>query len=229
MIRLSVGIETVDDLIARPRPGARGSRLSALDRNTSDAPAGRSARVDVLLPGSLTATAGRVVSTCSLVREGDRIIVVDPGMAARQSDILDPLEALGVSAAQVTDVVLSHHHPDHTINAGLFPNAAVHDHWAIYRGAAWEDSEAEGRELGPSVRLIRVPGHSAEDIAVVAGTADGVVVFTHVWSTDTIPVDDPVSPDLGALRASRARVLALADLVVPGHAGPFVPGPTTPR
>jgi glyoxylase-like metal-dependent hydrolase (beta-lactamase superfamily II) len=150
-------------------------------------------------------------------------------MAVSQRDILDPLEALGVLAGEVTDVVLSHHHPDHTINAGLFPNAAVHDHWAIYRGARWEDSEAEGRQLGPSVRLIRVPGHSAEDIALVAGTADGIIVFTHLWSTDTIPEDDPVSPDLTALRASRARVLAFADLIVPGHAGPFAPGSSTPR
>lgn len=195
----------------------------------SDLPAGRSARFDVLLPGSLTSTAGRVVSTCSLVRDGERVIIVDPGMAVRQADILEPLAALGLSPGQVTDVILSHHHPDHTLNAGLFPAAAVHDHWAIYRGADWEDSDAEGRELTASVRLIRVPGHSAEDIATVAGTADGIVVFTHLWWTDTVPVDDPVSPDLDALRASRAKVLAIADLIVPGHAGPFRPSETTPR
>jgi glyoxylase-like metal-dependent hydrolase (beta-lactamase superfamily II) len=63
----------------------------------------------------------------------------------------------------------------------------------------------------------------------VAGTPEGVVVFTHLWWTDTIPEDDPVSPDLGALRASRARVLEFADLIVPGHGEPFQPGPTTPR
>jgi glyoxylase-like metal-dependent hydrolase (beta-lactamase superfamily II) len=190
---------------------------------------GRSARFDLLLPGSLTSTGGRVVSTCSLIRDGERAIIVDPGMAARQADILEPLAALGLAPEQITDVVLSHHHPDHTLNAGLFPAAAVHDHWAIYRGADWEDSDAEGRELTASVRLIRVPGHSEEDIATVAGTADGVVVFTHLWWTDTVPVDDPYSPDLDALRASRARVLAIADLIVPGHAGPFRPSDATPR
>jgi glyoxylase-like metal-dependent hydrolase (beta-lactamase superfamily II) len=194
-----------------------------------DAPVGRSARFDLLLAGSLTSTAGKVVSTCSLVRDGDRIVVVDPGMASRRADILDPLERLGVAPEDVTDVVLSHHHPDHTMNVALFPNAAVHDHWAIYRGADWEDNDAEGRELSASMRLIRVPGHSAEDIALVAGTAEGIVVFTHLWFTDTVPVDDPYSPDLSALRSSRARVLALADVVVPGHAAPFTPGPATPR
>ena len=196
---------------------------------TTDLPSGRSARVDILLNGSLTETGGGVVSTCSLVRDADRLIVVDPGMARSQRDILDPLERLGIAAGEVTDVVLSHHHPDHTINVALFPNAAVHDHWAVYRGADWEDSDAEGRELTPSVRLTRVPGHSNEDIALLAGTADGLVVFTHLWCTATYPVDDEVSPDLAALRASRARVLGFADTIVPGHGEPFRPVPETPR
>lgn len=200
------------------------------DRATNpDVPAARSARFDLLLPGSLTSTGGGVVSTCSLIRDAGRVIVVDPGMAASQRDILDPLEALGLHVGDVTDVVLSHHHPDHTLNAGLFANSAVHDHWAIYRGSRWESVDAEGRELAPAVRLIRVPGHSAEDIATVAGTPDGIVVFTHLWWTDTIPEDDPYAPDLAALRSSRARVLAFADLIVPGHGRPFEPGPSTPR
>src|ERR671914_519793 len=106
----------------------------------TDAPRERTARFDILLTGALTSTAGKVVSTCSLIRDADRVIVVDPGMADRQGDIVEPLLALGIAAGGVTDVVISHHHPDHTINIGLFPNAAVHDHWAVYRGSAWEDS-----------------------------------------------------------------------------------------
>ena len=142
-----------------------------------DAPAARSARFDLLLTGSLTATGGGVVSGCSLIRDADRTIVIDPGMAASQRAILGPLGALGDEPGEVTDVVLSHQHPDHTLNAGLFPHAAVHDHWAIYRGDQWESVDAEGRELTLAVRLIRVPGHTAEDIATVVGTADGIVVW----------------------------------------------------
>jgi glyoxylase-like metal-dependent hydrolase (beta-lactamase superfamily II) len=192
----------------------------------TDAPSERAARFDILHVGSLEPG---VTSTCTLVRDGERVVVVDPGMVASQADLLEPLAALDVAPAQVTDVILSHHHPDHTLNAGLFPGARVHDHWAIYRGDAWEDSDAEGRVLTHSLHLIRVPGHSAEDIALVAGTAEGVVVFTHLWWTDRVPDDDPYAPDLAVLRASRARVLAFADLIVPGHGAPFAPGPSTPR
>lgn len=192
----------------------------------TDAPTGRSARIDILHVGCLTPG---TTSTCTLIRDDDRVIVFDPGMVERQSDLLDPLAARGLSPADVTDVVLSHHHPDHCMNAGLFADARVHDHWAVYRGADWDSVDAEGRELTPSVRLIRVPGHSAEDIALVAGTEEGIVVLTHAWWTSEGPADDPYAPDPDLLHASRARVLALADLVIPGHGPAFVPDDGTPR
>src|SRR5919106_1512902 len=165
-----------------------------------DTPRERTARFDVLLVGSLTSIGGSgVVSTCSLVRDADRVIVVDPGFAARQSDILDPLATLGIAPDEVTDVVLSHHHPDHTLNAALFPRAAVHDHWAVYRGADWESVDADGRQLTPSVRLMRTPGHTAEDISTLVGTNAGLVVCTHLWWTATVPEEDPYASDPAAL------------------------------
>lgn len=205
----------------------RGARIGHACMMT-DAPRARTARFDLLLAGSVTADGEGVVSSCSLIRDGDRLIVVDPGMAARRADILEPLAALGVTPEAVTDVVLSHHHPDHTINVALFPNAAVHDHWAIYRGSQWEDSDAEGRELTASVRLIRVPGHTPEDIATVAGTPDGVVVCTHAWWSAEGPAEDPFTPDPAQLAASRKRILAVADVIVPGHGALFRPGVGTP-
>src|SRR5690348_7362183 len=161
-----------------------------------DVPAGRTARVDVILDGSLTSTGGGVQSTCTLVRDGDRVIVVDPGMAANAEAILEPLARLGVRPEHVTEVVLSHHHPDHTMHAGQFPNAAVHDHWAIYRGTDWEDSDCDGRGISPSVQLARTPGHTAEDLALIAGTPDGIVVTTHSWFHADSGAEDEAPEDL---------------------------------
>jgi glyoxylase-like metal-dependent hydrolase (beta-lactamase superfamily II) len=141
---------------------------------------------------------------------------------------VDPLKALDVDPGAVTDVVFSHHHPDHTINAALFRNARYHDHWAIYDGDLWTDSDAEGREISPSVKLIRTPGHTPEDITTLAGTADGIVAFTHVWWHADGPPEDPYAEDAARLHASRARVLAVADLVVPGHGAAFTPSKATP-
>ncbi|MGP3961887.1 MBL fold metallo-hydrolase [Nonomuraea sp. 3N208] len=166
----------------------------------------------------------RVASTVTLIREGDLIAVVDPGMVAHRRLILDPLAELGLQPEQVTDVVFSHHHPDHTLNAALFPEARFHDHWAIYSGDEWVEREADGFELSPSVRLLRTPGHTAQDISTVAETDDGLVVATHLWWSADGPADDPLAEDAHALRRSRERVLALRpSLIIPGHGGSFVP------
>jgi glyoxylase-like metal-dependent hydrolase (beta-lactamase superfamily II) len=192
-------------------------------------PSERTARVDILVEGSLTSTGGGVASSCTLIRDGDRAIVVDPGMATSAGSILEPLAALGVAPEAVTDVVLGHHHPDHTIHAGHFPNAAVHDHWAIYRGTDWEDSECDGRVLTPSVVLARTPGHTSEDLAVIAGTPDGIVVCTHSWFNAETRVEDEDPEDAEQLRASRRAILEVADRIVPGHGPAFVPTDATPR
>ena len=185
------------------------------------------AQFHVLLTGTLRPI---VASTCSLVIDGDVRIVIDPGLSPSQAAITDPLRALGLSPDSITDVVISHHHPDHALNVALFPSARVHDHWAIYDFAGgWDSVDAEGRRISPNVQLIRTPGHSAEDISTVAKTADGVIVFTHAWWTAEGPADDPYAPDPAVLRASRARILALADLIVPGHGAPFRPSDATPR
>jgi glyoxylase-like metal-dependent hydrolase (beta-lactamase superfamily II) len=193
----------------------------------SDAPGGRSATMTVLTAGYV---GPRTASTVTYVADGALKLVIDPGIVAdRRAAILDPLAAAGAAPEEITDVVFSHHHPDHTINAALFLNARFHDHWATYFKDVWTDRDAEGFTLSESVRLIRTPGHTPEDITTLVGTVDGVVAFTHVWWNVDGPALDPYALDPKALSISRERVLAVADLVVPGHGAPFVPSSTTPR
>jgi glyoxylase-like metal-dependent hydrolase (beta-lactamase superfamily II) len=191
----------------------------------SDTPRASTATVHVLTAGYYQRG---VASTVGLIRDGAMTIVVDPGMVRDRSLILDPLTALGIRPEEVTDVVFSHHHPDHTINAALFPAARYHDHWAIYENDVWTSRDAEGFELSPSIKLIRTPGHSAEDITTLAHTVDGVAAFTHVWWNGDGPAEDPYA-DMEQLHASRARVLAVADLAIPGHGDTFTPSEATPR
>ena len=195
-------------------------------------PRAPTARVDVLVEGyARPADDGtlRVAGTVSLVRDEDRVVVVDPGMVAERSLILDAMAALGVAPEDVTDVVLSHHHPDHVLNVALFPVVPVHDVQAVYEGDRWTRRSAEGVELTPSVVLLATPGHTPQDVTTLVGTADGVVALTHLWWTGEGPAKDPYAPDREVLRASRERVLEVADRIVPGHGAPFVPGPSTPR
>lgn len=192
---------------------------------SGDLPAARSAEVHVLFNGY----AGRgVASTISLIRDGARLVIVDPGMVPSPAAMLDPLAALGVAPAAITDVVFSHHHPDHTLNAALFPNARFHDHWAIYQGDTWQSRPAEGHQLAPAIRLLATPGHTPQDITTLAATPADIVAFTHLWWHAAGPADDPLATDLAALHANRERVLRLATLIVPGHGAPFRPDAATP-
>lgn len=163
-----------------------------------------------------------VGGTVSLVVDGDARLVIDPGMVADRAVILDGLAAHGVAADQVTHVLLTHHHPDHTINAALFRNADVVDAWAIYRGDQWIDHPGDGFQPSPHVRLLSTPGHTTEDVTWLVETDAGVVACTHAWwHADRTPEVDPLAEDQAALEESRRRILAVAAIVVPGHGEPF--------
>ncbi|MFL5628127.1 MAG: MBL fold metallo-hydrolase [Ktedonobacteraceae bacterium] len=203
--------------------------------NENNTPHASSAEVHILFvgyarePESSTPAISRVASTISFVRDGETRVIIDPGMLPDQDALLASLAALGVSPTSITDVVFSHHHPDHTLNAALFPHARVHDYWAIYKGDTWEDRPAEGYHLSPSIRLIETPGHTPQDITTLVDTKDGVVAFTHLWWSAEGPGDDPLAADMAAIHRNRERVLQVATLIVPGHGAPFTPNETTPR
>ena len=179
----------------------------------------RITKVDLLHAGY---AADRVGSSVVLVRDGEARIVVDPGMVAHRDRILDPLRVLDVAPESVTHVFLSHHHPDHTINVALFPNAEVVDFWARYVGDQWLDHDGDGYRLSPRAQLWLTPGHTAEDASLVVEADDGVYAMTHLWwREDRTPEIDPLGDDQAAIEAGRARILAVADVVIPGHGGPF--------
>lgn len=166
--------------------------------------------------------ADRVGSSITLIRDGDALIVTDPGMVARRSLILDPLRGLGLSPQAVTHVFLSHHHPDHTINIALFPNAEVVDFWARYIDDQWLDHQGDGHRLSPHAELWVTPGHTSEDATLVVEADDAVYAMTHLWwREDRSPDIDPLAHDLDAIAEGRARVLAVADIVIPGHGAAF--------
>jgi glyoxylase-like metal-dependent hydrolase (beta-lactamase superfamily II) len=166
----------------------------------------------------------RVASSVILVRENNAIIIIDPGMVASRDVILDPLHALGVHEDDVTDVIFSHHHPDHTLNAALFLNARYHDVWAVYLDDDWGD-RTDIIEGAPSVSLLDTPGHTREDISTLIETDEGLVVCTHLWWSVEGPDVDPRAADQELLEASRATVLALGPVtIVPGHGPAFAPG-----
>jgi len=185
-----------------------------------------------LVPGARDDGGRLVASTMAVIEGQDSVVFVDPGFVVARSLILDALDEVDVDPEDVTHVFISHHHPDHTINAALFPNAEIVDFWATYKGDLWED-HGDNYEIDTGIKAIRTPGHSNEDASLAVETDLGTVVFSHVWwlvleDGTLFPAADPIADDPVALKASRELVLSILDCVVPGHGAKFV-NPDRPR
>ncbi|MEM9791048.1 MAG: MBL fold metallo-hydrolase [Planctomycetota bacterium] len=180
------------------------------------------------IPGKSPDGARRVAGTIVLIEAHDALIVGDPGMVTHQQVITDALAEHGYQPGDVTHVFVSHHHPDHTLNVGMFPNAAVVDGVATYRGDLIEDHPST-HAIAPGVLVTQTPGHTVEDATLLATTPMGMVAFTHLWwDENQQPEVDPIAEAPDQLTEQRRRILNLADIIIPGHGRPFV-NPDGPR
>jgi glyoxylase-like metal-dependent hydrolase (beta-lactamase superfamily II) len=112
-----------------------------------------------------------------LIRNEDRTILVDTGFGERAArergrDLdIHPIEALakiGLPAAEITDVVLSHLHFDHAGNLDRFPNARIHIQDA-------EVAYATGRCMCHAA--MRWPFDVEDAVAIVRSTFAGQTCF----------------------------------------------------
>ena len=176
------------------------------------------------MPGVSDDGARRVAGTVSLVRGDSVTLVADPGLVTDRALIIDALKKEGVSPADVTHIFISHHHPDHTVNIALFPNAELVDFWGKYKGDLWED-HGDGYEIAPGITVLRTPGHTEEDASLVVETEQGMYVLTHLWSfPDIKPGEDPLAWNQESLDKHREKILQIADWIIPGH-GDMVKNP----
>lgn len=175
------------------------------------------------LPGAQGDGARKVASTISLVQGEGLVLISDPGMAAPGvwSKILEQLEVKGIQPTDVTHVFISHHHPDHITQLGLFPNAILVDFWATYKDDVWSD-HPDNYEIAPGVIVVRTPGHTDEDASLLVETLEGTYALTHLWWVPGYePLNDPLAEDADELTRSRQEILLQADWIVPGHGDLF--------
>lgn len=149
-----------------------------------------------------------------VARNADRAVVIDIGFTAESGgkrgrsllrDPIDSLALVGVDAAQVRDVILTHMHYDHVGNFHKFPQARFHlqepeMHYAVGRymkhkqlAKSFEPDDVCGivrlnfagrvvyrtgpGEVAPGINVIPTGGHSAGLQFVTVNTARGVVVL----------------------------------------------------
>jgi N-acyl homoserine lactone hydrolase len=157
-------------------------------------------------------------SSVTLIFAQSKKIVVDTGTEDEADLITRRLAELGLSPEEVDMVINTHDHPDHCGNNGLFTRAR-------FLSGKGEGRLKEGDVVAPGVWIMETPGHTLDSISVVCESARRIVI-----AGDALPlmgnylkcVPPRLHVDRDLAMKSMARIVEVADLVVPGHDSPFL-------
>lgn len=92
-------------------------RAAPLDPAILAANAPEGAVAELLTENNLPTDTINNTFNVALVRTGDRLVLLDTGNGVAQGSLVATLELLGVGREAITDVVISHLHPDHVSGA----------------------------------------------------------------------------------------------------------------
>lgn len=157
--------------------------------------------------------------TVTLVRDGDLVMVCDPGVLDSQDMLIDVLKKEGLTVDDVTHVFITHSHIDHYRNIGMFPRAKTLEYWGIWDGGScveWDE------QFTKDIKVIKTPGHNYDGLTLFVTTDEGTIAICgDVFWKENAPTPDPYASDLKELDKSRQLVMSSADFIIPGHAGMY--------
>jgi N-acyl homoserine lactone hydrolase len=158
--------------------------------------------LDILIqgfPGRMVCHGGLGWSTIAMLRGHGRVALVDVGSFSMRKGLIEQLARRDLHATDVTDVLLTHSHYDHSLN------------WIMFRGAhiaigatelAWSVSQAwgmgpvpelymraleewptlhaaeDGKEIMPDVTAHAAPGHTPGHLVFLLKGEERDVIFT---------------------------------------------------
>ncbi|WP_051988542.1 MBL fold metallo-hydrolase [Bosea sp. UNC402CLCol] len=213
-----------------------------------------SANLDLVIcgfPGKSACHGGLGWSTVALLRHGERIALVDAGNFGMRKLILEQLGQRGLKPAQVTDLLLTHSHYDHSVNWTLFRDArivvgAVELAWALdepwgetpvpelYVRALndWPTCEkvADGAEVFPGMTAHLAPGHTPGCLVFHWRTPTRDIIFTGDAAknrAELVSGDTDMTYNAAISRASIEMIKERwrarpGTVVIPGHDLPMV-------
>ncbi len=179
----------------------------------------------LLKPGHLERDVGGDIldarSSVTLILTPSKRIVVDTGLEDEAEQILGRLKELCLSPEEVDLVINTHDHPDHCGNNHLFSRAQILSGKVGGKGGG---GLKEGEIVASGVWIMETPGHTLDSISVVCESSRRIVV-----AGDALPlmgnylkwVPPRLNVDRDQAMKSMARIIEVADLVVPGHDLPF--------
>lgn len=182
--------------------------------------------VDVHLPTGLAGPEPMDFDVrCFLVSHATGLTLVDTGLDHSVRSVAAKLAEIGADWGDVTDLILTHHHPDHI--GGLSEVMALAPGAAVWAGA--QDTfpvpvkPAEDGEMIRGLRVVATPGHTAGHVSLLSDH-DGVLLIGDLAGSQDgqlIRAPRPFIADAAEAERSlhKASLLDFADLY-PSHGAP---------
>lgn len=184
------------------------------------------AKVDILIKGynkEINAEVHNYASTCTLVRDKNINMVVDPGSHQSVGMYIFALGEFGLTIRDINFVFTTHEHLDHTMNRAVFENATIIDRYGYHRGDEHRFHSSDDEfEISKDIKMIATPGHGGDiHASLLVETADGKICIAGDvwWYEDFTPEEDPYANTQEDLEKSRLKLLKVADYIIPGHGG----------
>ena len=209
-------------------------------------------------PGKSVCHAGLGWSSVVLVRGHGRVALVDTGPIGMRKLIRERLHERGVAPGDVTDLLLTHAHHDHSINWPMFSNARVviadtELDWALKQPAGetpvpefymreldrWPKlvRAKDGEEVMPGITAHIAPGHTPGCLVFRLQDTTRDVIFTgdaaknraELLSRTADMTDDPAQTRRSIETMWRFWRARPGNILVPGHDLPMTLENDQPR
>jgi glyoxylase-like metal-dependent hydrolase (beta-lactamase superfamily II) len=202
-------------------------------------------------PGKSVCHGGLGWSTVALLRAHGRLVLIDAGSFGMRTMLMKRLADRGLKPADITDLLLTHSHHDHSVNWTLFSHARIvigaHElDWSLRE--PWGETPvpelyvrelkswptlhtvAEGEEVFPGITAHLAPGHTPGHLIFVLRTAERDVIFTGDAAknrAELVSGTTDMTYDAAVSKASIDSIWTLwrkrpGNIVVPGHDVPMV-------
>lgn len=211
-------------------------------------------QIDIIVtgyPGKSVCHGSLGWSTIALIRYGDRRALVDVGSFSQRKLLLEYFTANAIAPTDITDVLLTHAHYDHSINWVMFEKARIviggHElDWSLdqpwgmtavpelyVRELAGSDRLhriAPGDAVFPGVRAHLGPGHTPGCLVYVLDAGERDVIFTGDACknrAELVSRDTDMTYDAAVSRATIDLIWELwrqkpGSVLVPGHDLPMI-------
>jgi len=181
-------------------------------------------------------------ATITSISDGDERVIVDAGCIGEEVHLKKVLKNMEIPPEDITNVLITHNHPDHYGCAGIFKRAIVTlpdsrlrvskpNKFAVMNSGIYgEPGKMVRSGFSDKIVLISTPGHAGWDFSVMYRGKNSRVLMcgdlfwsTEDWINDTEFLELCLIPNTQRRSRDYVRETLKPDIIVPGHGPAFAP------